>query len=64
MDIRYDEKMEELFEQAYERIMAKKGGTAKQRKRVKKSYEEESQLLEVWNFLFLQLNCLYESLAI
>ncbi|XP_028769950.1 adoMet-dependent rRNA methyltransferase spb1 [Neltuma alba] len=43
---RYDEKMEELFDQAYERIMAKKEGTAKQRKRVKKSYEVENQLLE------------------
>ncbi|KAK4258631.1 hypothetical protein QN277_005062 [Acacia crassicarpa] len=43
---RYDEKMEELFDQAYERIMAKKEGSAKQRKRVKKSYEMENQLLE------------------
>ncbi|XP_062025238.1 adoMet-dependent rRNA methyltransferase spb1 [Rosa rugosa] len=39
---RYDEKMEELLDQAYEHYVAKKEGTAKQRKRLK----EEAQSLE------------------
>ncbi|KAL6506788.1 hypothetical protein OROHE_022225 [Orobanche hederae] len=38
--------MEDLLAQAYERFVIKKEGTAKQRKRVKKSYDSESQLLE------------------
>ncbi|CAL5212386.1 unnamed protein product [Lathyrus oleraceus] len=43
---RYDEQMEDLLEQAYERFVIKKEGTAKQRKRIKNSYDADSQLLE------------------
>lgn len=44
--------MEDLLDQAYERFVIKKEGSAKQRKRIKKSYDADSELLEVWNFLF------------
>ncbi|KAK7257950.1 hypothetical protein RIF29_32300 [Crotalaria pallida] len=43
---RYDEQMDEFLEQAYERFVVKKEGAAKQRKRIKKSYDAENQLLE------------------
>ncbi|KAE9620378.1 putative 27S pre-rRNA (guanosine(2922)-2'-O)-methyltransferase [Lupinus albus] len=43
---RYDEQMDEFLEGAYERFVVKKEGTAKQRKRVKKSYDAEKELLE------------------
>ncbi|RHN61301.1 putative 27S pre-rRNA (guanosine(2922)-2'-O)-methyltransferase [Medicago truncatula] len=43
---RYDEQMEDLLEQAYERFVIKKEGTAKQRKRIKKFYDADSLLLE------------------
>ncbi|XP_004507457.1 adoMet-dependent rRNA methyltransferase spb1 [Cicer arietinum] len=43
---RYDEQMEYFLEQAYERFVIKKEGAAKQRKRIKKSYDADSQLLE------------------
>ncbi|MED6219530.1 hypothetical protein PIB30_036591 [Stylosanthes scabra] len=43
---RYDEQMDDLLEQAYERFVVKKGGSAKQFKRSKKSVDVESQLLE------------------
>lgn len=43
---RYDEQMEDLMDQAYERFVVRKEGSAKQRKRIKKSYEAEAQLLE------------------
>lgn len=42
--VRYDAKMEELLDQAYEHYVTKKEGSAKQRKRLK----EEGQSLEVW----------------
>jgi len=50
---RYDEQMEDLLEQAYERFVIKKEGTAQQRKRIKKSYDADSQLLEVWSFFVI-----------
>ncbi|KAF7840966.1 adoMet-dependent rRNA methyltransferase spb1 [Senna tora] len=43
---RYDEHMEELLDQAYERFVSKKEGTAMQRKRRKKSYDADNDLLE------------------
>ncbi|KAJ7971847.1 FtsJ-like methyltransferase family protein [Quillaja saponaria] len=43
---RYDDHMETLLDQAYDQYVAKKEGTAKQRKRVKKSYSDDAQLLE------------------
>ncbi|XP_057750618.1 uncharacterized protein LOC130969062 [Arachis stenosperma] len=43
---RYDEQMDDLLEQAYERFVVKKGGSTKQWKRSKKSADVESQLLE------------------
>ncbi|KAK7312337.1 hypothetical protein VNO77_36118 [Canavalia gladiata] len=43
---RYDEQMEELLDQAYERFVIRKEGSTKQRKRVKKSYDAKAQLLE------------------
>lgn len=43
---RYDEKMEELMEEAYEQYLNKKEGTTKQRKRMKKKHAEDGELLE------------------
>ncbi|KAJ1393657.1 S-adenosyl-L-methionine-dependent methyltransferase [Sesbania bispinosa] len=43
---RYNEQMEDLLDQAYERFVVRKEGSAKQRKRIKKSYDAEAQLLE------------------
>lgn len=42
---RYDEQMDEFLDQAYERLVAKREGSTKQRKRAKQAYSE--QLLEV-----------------
>ncbi|KAF8013541.1 hypothetical protein BT93_I1398 [Corymbia citriodora subsp. variegata] len=42
---RYDEKMEEFLDQAYERFVARKEGSTKQRKRAKQAYEKD-ELLE------------------
>ncbi|KAI6701192.1 hypothetical protein NL676_015516 [Syzygium grande] len=42
---RYDEKMEEFLDEAYERFVARKEGSTKQRKRAKQAYEKD-QLLE------------------
>lgn len=44
---RYDEHMEELLDQAYESFVARKEGSAKQRKRAKKAYSDDAELLEV-----------------
>ncbi|XP_071717715.1 adoMet-dependent rRNA methyltransferase spb1 [Rutidosis leptorrhynchoides] len=43
---RYDEKMEQLMEEAYEQYMAKKEGSTKQRKRLKQKHSEDGELLE------------------
>ncbi|KAG5118360.1 hypothetical protein JHK82_032780 [Glycine max] len=43
---RYNEQMEDLMDQAYERFVIRKEGSAKQRKRIKKSYDAKAQLLE------------------
>ncbi|XP_020217180.1 adoMet-dependent rRNA methyltransferase spb1 [Cajanus cajan] len=43
---RYDEQMEDLLDQAYEKFVIRKEGSTKQRKRIKKSYDAEAQLLE------------------
>ncbi|XP_023512222.1 adoMet-dependent rRNA methyltransferase spb1-like [Cucurbita pepo subsp. pepo] len=43
---RYDEHMEELLDQAYESFVARKEGSAKQRKRAKKAYSDDAELLE------------------
>ncbi|XP_027353969.1 putative rRNA methyltransferase [Abrus precatorius] len=43
---RYNEQMEELLDRAYERFVIRKEGSTKQRKRIKKSYDAEAQLLE------------------
>ncbi|KAL2328962.1 hypothetical protein Fmac_022389 [Flemingia macrophylla] len=43
---RYDEQMEDLLDQAYEKFVIRKEGSTKQRKRIKKSYDTEAQLLE------------------
>lgn len=45
--VRYDEQMEEFLDQAYERFVARKEGSTKQRKRAKQAYSEDAQLLEV-----------------
>lgn len=44
---RYDEKMEQLMEEAYEQYVAKKEGSTKQRKRLKQKHSEDGELLEV-----------------
>ncbi|GLU02888.1 hypothetical protein SLE2022_201210 [Rubroshorea leprosula] len=38
---RYDEQIEEILDQAYERFVSKKDGSTKQRKRAKQSYSEQ-----------------------
>ncbi|KAB1207299.1 AdoMet-dependent rRNA methyltransferase spb1 [Morella rubra] len=43
---RYDEQMEEFLEQAYERFVARKEGSTKQRKRAKQAYSDDAKLLE------------------
>ncbi|PIN12190.1 putative SAM-dependent rRNA methyltransferase SPB1 [Handroanthus impetiginosus] len=43
---RYDEKVEKLLDEAYENFVAKKEGSAKQRKRSKQSYSKDDQLVE------------------
>ncbi|KAH1224552.1 putative rRNA methyltransferase [Glycine max] len=43
---RYNEQMEDLMDKAYERFVIRKEGSAKQRKRIKKSYDAKDQLLE------------------
>lgn len=44
---RYDEQVENLLDEAYERFLSKKDGVAKQRKRSKQDYKDD-QLLEVF----------------
>jgi AdoMet-dependent rRNA methyltransferase SPB1 len=44
-DVRFDEQMEEILDQAYERFVTKREGSTKQRKRAKLAYAV--QLLEV-----------------
>lgn len=39
--------MEEFLDQAYERFVARKEGSTKQRKRAKQAYSEDAKLLEV-----------------
>lgn len=41
---RYDEQVEDLLDEAYERFLDKKGGSAKQRKRAKQAYSKDDQL--------------------
>ncbi|KAK7341475.1 hypothetical protein VNO80_24405 [Phaseolus coccineus] len=43
---RYNEQMEDLLDKAYEKFVIRKEGSSKQRKRIKKSYDAEAQLLE------------------
>lgn len=47
---RYDEQLEDMLDQAYERYIAKKGGSAQQRKRVKLARSNgQAELFEVCN---------------
>ncbi|XP_076935586.1 adoMet-dependent rRNA methyltransferase spb1-like [Bidens hawaiensis] len=43
---RYDEKMEQLMEEAYEQYITKKEGSTKLRKRMKQKHSEDGELLE------------------
>ncbi|KAJ0489815.1 putative 27S pre-rRNA (guanosine(2922)-2'-O)-methyltransferase [Helianthus annuus] len=43
---RYDEKMEQLMEEAYEQYVSKKEGSTKLRKRMKQKHSEDGELLE------------------
>ncbi|KAI3712203.1 hypothetical protein L1987_70754 [Smallanthus sonchifolius] len=43
---RYDEKMEQLMEEAYEQYLTKKEGSTKLRKRMKQKHSEDGELLE------------------
>nr|GMC93971.1 putative rRNA methyltransferase [Ipomoea batatas]GMD85740.1 putative rRNA methyltransferase [Ipomoea batatas] len=43
---RYDEKVEELLDEAYESYVARVEGKTKQRKRTKRAYEKDDELLE------------------
>lgn len=45
--VRYDEKIEEFLDTAYEHFVTKKEGSTKQRKRAKQLRSEDDQLLEV-----------------
>lgn len=42
--------MEQLLEEAYEKYVAKREGSTKQRKRLKQKHSEDDELLEVWFF--------------
>lgn len=42
--------MEEFLDQAYERFVARKEGSTKQRKRARQAYSEKEKLLEVWSY--------------
>lgn len=44
---RYDEQMEEFLDEAYERFVARKEGSTKQRKRARQAYSEKEKILEV-----------------
>ncbi|GKV42816.1 hypothetical protein SLEP1_g50183 [Rubroshorea leprosula] len=44
---RYDEQIEEILDQAYDRFVSKKDGSTKQRKRAKQSHSEQ---LDLWLF--------------
>ncbi|CAH9100563.1 unnamed protein product [Cuscuta europaea] len=46
---RYDEHVEELLDEAYERYVTRVEGKTKQRKRSKKAYDDEDELLEGGN---------------
>ncbi|ESW03816.1 hypothetical protein PHAVU_011G044300 [Phaseolus vulgaris] len=43
---RYNEQMEDLLDKAYEKFVIRKEGSSKQRKRIKKSYDADAELLE------------------
>ncbi|GER50353.1 AdoMet-dependent rRNA methyltransferase spb1 [Striga asiatica] len=43
---RYDERVEELLDEAYEHFVSKREGSAKQRKRSKQKHTEDDQILE------------------
>lgn len=43
---RYDDQMEQLLEEAYEKYVAKREGSTKQRKRMKQKHSEDGELLE------------------
>lgn len=43
---RYDEQLEEFLDEAYDRFVAKKEGSAKQRKRLRESYAKDGRLFE------------------
>ncbi|CAA0807631.1 FtsJ-like methyltransferase family protein [Striga hermonthica] len=43
---RYDERVEELLDEAYEHFVSKREGSAKQRKRSKQKHSEDDQILE------------------
>lgn len=45
--IRYDEQMEEMLDQAYERFVEKKEGSTRQRKRLKEMHLKDGELPEV-----------------
>ena len=45
--VRYDEQMEEILDQAYERYVEKKEGSTRQRKRLKEKHAKDSELFEV-----------------
>lgn len=45
--VRYDEQMEVMLDQFYERFVEKKEGSTKQRKRLKEIHSKDSELFEV-----------------
>lgn len=53
---RYDEKLDKILDEAYERFVAKKDGSTKQRKRAKEAYSDV--LLAVRSFYANQLSYL------
>ena len=48
--VRYDEQMEEMLDQTYERHVEKKEGSTKQRERLKEKHVKDSELFEVMIF--------------
>lgn len=52
LSIRYDEQVEEMLDEAYERYLIRRGGSTKQRKRAKQALSTgDTELIEVFNVL-------------
>ena len=48
----YDEQMEELLDEAYDRYLSRTEGSTRQKKRTKQAHSKDDQLAEVCHFLY------------